>query len=86
MLGVASFLRPPVVVGVNNTQDSQGMVSCEDYQDCFDYDALADVNNCLNGGTHGPVHIKVGGEWDDPEQDIIQALCECRMCALRFVG
>lgn len=53
------------------------MVSCEDYQDCFDYDALADVNNCLNGGTHGPVHIKVGGEWGDPEEAVIQALCEC---------
>lgn len=57
-------------------QDSQGMVSCSDYQACFDYDALADVNNCLNGGTHGPVHIKVGGEWDDPEEAIVQALCE----------
>ena len=52
------------------------MVSCSDYQACFDYDALADVNNCLNGGTHGPVHIKVGGEWDDPEEAIVQALCE----------
>ena len=29
------------------------------------------MNNCLNGGTHGPVHIAVGGEWDNPEEEFI---------------
>ncbi|CAM9217833.1 unnamed protein product [Ectocarpus sp. 6 AP-2014] len=57
-----------------NNKDVQGVVSCDDYQSCFDKDNLADMNNCLNGGTHGPVHIKVGGEWNDPQEGIIQAL------------
>lgn len=47
------------------------MVNCEDYNSCFKADSLADMNNCLNGGTHGPVHILVGGEWNDPEQEFI---------------
>ncbi|CAM9495225.1 unnamed protein product [Ectocarpus sp. 8 AP-2014] len=59
---------------VTNNKDVQGVVTCDDYQSCFDKDNLADMNNCLNGGTHGPVHIKVGGEWNDPQEGIIQAL------------
>lgn len=47
------------------------MVSCSLYHQCFEESTLSMMNNCLNGGTHGPVHILVGGEWDDPEQDFI---------------
>ena len=50
------------------------MVSCDAYQRCFEADSLAGMNNCLNGGTHGPVHIITGGEWDDPEEDLITKL------------
>lgn len=47
------------------------MVSCSDYQTCFDYTTMSEINKCLNGETHGPVHIMMGGEWNDPEQDFI---------------
>ncbi|CAN0344074.1 unnamed protein product, partial [Scytosiphon promiscuus] len=40
------------------------IVTCSEYEACFDNDNLADMNTCLNGETHGPVHIKVGGEWN----------------------
>ncbi|CAN0087203.1 unnamed protein product, partial [Scytosiphon promiscuus] len=59
---------------MTNGRDGQGIVTCDDYESCFDSDNLADMNNCLNGETHGPVHIKVGGEWNDPEQQLTQAL------------
>lgn len=44
------------------------MVTCEKYQDCFDSANMSTMNNCLNGRTHGPVHILIGGEWDNPEE------------------
>lgn len=47
------------------------MVGCETYMQCFTSPTLSEMNNCLNGGTHGPVHILVGGEWDDPEEEFI---------------
>ncbi|CAN0486695.1 unnamed protein product, partial [Laminaria digitata] len=40
------------------------VVSCQGYQSCFESKTLSKMNNCLNGGTHGPVHIAVGGEWN----------------------
>ncbi len=46
------------------------MVTCVMYQACFEATSIANMNNCLNGGTHGPVHIKVGGEWNDPEEQL----------------
>ncbi|CAN0362468.1 unnamed protein product, partial [Hapterophycus canaliculatus] len=49
---------------MTNGEDGQAIVTCADYESCFDSDNLSDMNNCLNGGTHGPVHIKVGGEWN----------------------
>ena len=54
------------------------MVSCGAYQSCFDATSMASINNCLNGGTHGPVHIKVGGEWNSPEQELTIKLGEGR--------
>ncbi|CAM9513044.1 unnamed protein product [Ectocarpus sp. 12 AP-2014] len=59
---------------LTNGEDTTDMVSCGSYQACFDSTTLANMNNCLNGGTHGPVHIKVGGEWNDPEEDLATKL------------
>ena len=52
------------------------MVTCGQYQNCFDESTLAGLNNCLNGGTHGPVHIKIGGEWNNPEEELATQLGE----------
>ena len=38
--------------------------SCDVVKSCFDSDSLADMNVCLNGATHGPIHVLVGGQWD----------------------
>eukprot|EP00904_Undaria_pinnatifida_P008207 jgi/Undpi1/4516/HiC_scaffold_18.g07870.m1 len=51
-----------------NAKDNTSMVTCEKYQDCFDSANMSTMNNCLNGRTHGPVHILIGGEWDNPEE------------------
>ncbi len=51
-------------------QDLTNVVTCGQYQNCFEEATLAGLNNCLNGGTHGPVHIKIGGEWNNPEQQL----------------
>ncbi|CAN0341395.1 unnamed protein product, partial [Ectocarpus sp. 8 AP-2014] len=59
---------------LTNGEDKTDVVSCGMYQACFDSTTLATMNNCLNGGTHGPVHIKVGGEWNDPEEDLATKL------------
>lgn len=58
------------VVCVGFVQDLTNVVTCGQYQNCFDESTLAGLNNCLNGGTHGPVHIKLGGEWNNPEQEL----------------
>ncbi|CAN0178363.1 unnamed protein product [Pylaiella littoralis] len=55
---------------LTNGDDQTRMVSCSMYQDCFDSTSLASLMNCLNGETHGPVHIKLGGEWNNPEEEI----------------
>jgi len=36
---------------------------CSVFSECFNHDSLAMINNCINGATHGPVHIKIGGAW-----------------------
>ncbi|CAM9701035.1 unnamed protein product, partial [Laminaria digitata] len=56
---------------MTNADNSTAMVSCETYQYCFDAVDMAMINNCLNGGTHGPVHIAVGGEWNNPEESFL---------------
>ncbi|CAM9656056.1 unnamed protein product [Scytosiphon promiscuus] len=55
---------------MTNAEDLTNLVTCGQYQSCFDQVTLAGLNNCLNGGTHGPVHIKLGGEWNDPEESL----------------
>lgn len=37
---------------------------CETYMECFVSPTLAAMNECMNGATHGPVHINIGGLWD----------------------
>lgn len=59
------------VLFASRAQNGTSMVSCETYKSCFDSEDMASMNNCLNGGTHGPVHIAVGGEWDNPEEAFI---------------
>lgn len=41
--------------------------SCSLLQPCFQSDTVADMTYCLNGATHGPVHIMIGGAWGDEE-------------------
>ncbi|CAM9781684.1 unnamed protein product, partial [Phaeothamnion confervicola] len=43
-------------------------VSCSTYHSCFAATSLSVMNECLNGGTHGPVHIIVGGSWGAPDE------------------
>ncbi|CAM9359341.1 unnamed protein product [Phaeothamnion confervicola] len=42
--------------------------TCAIYAKCFRSATLAAMHNCLNGATHGPVHILVGGEWGHPDE------------------
>jgi len=39
-------------------------VGCSQIYTAFKMDSLADINEQLNGETHGPVHVRIGGEWD----------------------
>eukprot|EP00752_Nemacystus_decipiens_P017229 g15434.t1 len=64
----------PVSTCLTNGQDLTTVVSCTAYQSCFDSSSLAVMFTCLNGGTHGPVHTKIGGEWDNPEEDLTAKL------------
>lgn len=38
-------------------------------QDCYNSSSFAAISLCLNGYTHGPVHIKIGGEWGISQED-----------------
>jgi hypothetical protein len=52
--------------------------SCRTLRECYASTSLADLNFCLNGNTHGPVHILIGGAWaegslyDDAKYRFIQ--------------
>lgn len=41
------------------------MPACYELRSCFQEDSLAGINDCVNGYTHGPVHIMIGGAWDE---------------------
>ena len=51
------------------------MPTCSTLQSCFKSSSLADINECSNGATHGPVHILIGGAWGDgnlfDDEDVI---------------
>ncbi|CAM9369255.1 unnamed protein product [Laminaria digitata] len=64
----------PYVTRHNTTsgETPTDMVSCEVYSSCFESSSLKVINACLNGETHGPVHILIGGEWGASEEAFIQ--------------
>ena len=37
---------------------------CNEFHSCFMKKQLSEINSCLNGYTHGPVHIMIGGQWN----------------------
>jgi hypothetical protein len=39
--------------------------SCSEFESCFQSTSYANISYCLNGDTHGPVHIMIGGGWGD---------------------
>eukprot|EP01034_Spumella_vulgaris_P026148 gene26150-32683_t len=39
--------------------------TCPYFQSCFQSKTLSATFNCLNGRTHGPVHIMIGGSWNE---------------------
>ncbi|CAM9580371.1 unnamed protein product [Ectocarpus fasciculatus] len=53
-----------------NGVDSTDMVTCGEFQSCFESSSIAKMNNCLNAGVHGPVHNTMGGEWSNPEEEL----------------
>lgn len=52
-------------------QVATSIVSCSVYRSCFASKTLGVINTCLNGQTHGPVHILTGGQWLDQEEEFI---------------
>ena len=59
--------NPSAAVGrcesVHGNANAFTIPSCSVFSECFNHDTLAFINNCMNGATHGPVHIKIGGAW-----------------------
>lgn len=41
------------------------MPSCSVLKGCFQSKAITRMNDCFNGATHGPVHIRIGGAWGE---------------------
>jgi len=37
--------------------------SCKAYASCYASESMAVMNECLNGATHGAVHVQIGGLW-----------------------
>ena len=48
-----------------NMQQYGSMPTCSTLQSCYKSTSLSDINDCLNGATHGPVHILIGGAWGE---------------------
>ena len=55
------FTRKTSVVGMTYATT---LPTCTQYKSAFDSSSIAEMNVELNGDTHGPVHILVGGQWD----------------------
>lgn len=49
--------------------DETVMPKCDEINSCFKSASLADMSNCLNGVTHGPVHVLIGGTWSSKADD-----------------
>eukprot|EP01035_Chromulina_nebulosa_P018000 gene18000-23638_t len=43
------------------------MPTCDIVYECYRSTELGYMLNCLNGVTHGPVHVKIGGAWDNSD-------------------
>lgn len=41
----------------------QSLPGCSTLKTCYDTTTEADLNFCLGGAFHGPVHIMIGGQW-----------------------
>lgn len=48
---------------INGLSMYESFPSCFDIWRCFQSLTASDMNSCLNGYTHGPVHIMIGGSW-----------------------
>ena len=62
--------NPSPFLGRHNTTNGANMFTipgCSLFSDCYASTTVADMNACLNGNTHGPVHILVGGSWGNEE-------------------
>jgi hypothetical protein len=45
--------------------------SCKAYMNCFLSPSISVMNECLNGATHGSVHVEIGGIWNWPTNSSI---------------
>ncbi|CAM9098436.1 unnamed protein product [Heterosigma akashiwo] len=53
---------------VNGATMAISGVECSDFVTAFNASDLATLNMEMNGFTHGPVHIQIGGEWNLEEE------------------
>ena len=75
--------NPTKVIGRSNLTYGEATAmsfpNCVTMYDCYSKDTMAEMNDCLNGNTHGPVHILIGGawgenttQWDDTDVDFLR--------------
>jgi len=61
--------NPSPYIGRHNQTYSMSqydtMPLCSTLQSCFKSTSFAYISDCLNGATHGPVHILIGGAWGE---------------------
>eukprot|EP01035_Chromulina_nebulosa_P020906 gene20906-27098_t len=50
-----------------STDSFDGFPECKSLQSCFDSVTMAEFSSCFGGDTHGPVHVLIGGAWNEPE-------------------
>ena len=55
-------------VSLNNHSMYEAFPSCKESWACFKSANISVMNRCLNGYTHGPVHIMIGGEWGHEDE------------------
>ena len=61
-----NILGAPLVVN-----GKPSLPSCKAYMNCFLSPSISVMNECLNGATHGSMHVEVGGIWDWPTNSSI---------------
>ena len=52
---------------VFETESFSDLVTCGNLASCFKSGSIAKLNFCMNGGTHGPLHVMIGGVWGQRE-------------------